>query len=146
MIVQALFKKSGTRVKTGAVRHPQSQGGVERINSTLLVRMRKILDNATDWWKELEILLFYYQSRPHSSTGVSLALSMLGWEPKGHVVEKLHGEADDLSAWVSALSNRIARVWDTVEEQLSASDFRQPVEACHAYNVGDPVLLRTSDR
>ena len=71
---------------------------------------------------------------------------MLGWEPKDHVVEKLPGEADDLSAWVSALSNRIARVWDTVEEQLSASDFRQPVEDRSAYNVGDPVLLRTSDQ
>ena len=146
VIVQALFKKFGTRVKTGAVRHPQSQGGVERMNSTLLVLMRKILDNATDWRKELEILLFYYRSRPHSSTGVSPALAMLGWEPKDLVVEKLPGEADDLSAWVSALTNRIARVWDMVEEQLSASDFRQPVEARSAYNIGDPVLLRMSDR
>ena len=144
VVVQALFKKFGTRVKTGAVR--QSQGRVERMNSTLLVLTRKVLDNARDWRKELERLLFYYRSRPHSSTGVSPALAMLGWEPKDLVVEKLPGETDDLSAWVSALTNRIARVWDTVEEQLSASDFRQPVEARSAYNVGDPVLLRMSDR
>ncbi|XP_065189341.1 uncharacterized protein LOC135819971 [Sycon ciliatum] len=38
-VVRSLFTQFGVRVKTGAVRHPQSQGGMERMNRTLITLM-----------------------------------------------------------------------------------------------------------
>ncbi|XP_065189616.1 uncharacterized protein LOC135820229 [Sycon ciliatum] len=47
-VVRALFIQFGVRVKTGAVRHPQSQGCVERMNRTIITLMRKVLDETAD--------------------------------------------------------------------------------------------------
>ena len=69
-LVQALLTQFGVRVKMGAVYHPHSQGGIERINRTLITLMRKVLDKVSDWRKALDLLLFYYCSRSYSSTTV----------------------------------------------------------------------------
>ena len=42
-VVDALFRLLGVRVRTGAVRHPQSQGSAERLNRTILGLIRKVL-------------------------------------------------------------------------------------------------------
>ena len=47
-LVQALLTQFGVRVKMGAVHHPQSQGGVERMNRTLIMLMWKVLDKVSD--------------------------------------------------------------------------------------------------
>ena len=57
-IVESLFQVFGTTVRTGAVRHPQSQGAAERFNRTLLTLIRKTLANSADWKQELKLLLF----------------------------------------------------------------------------------------
>ena len=55
-ICDALFQQFGVEVRTGAVRHPQSQGAAERMNRTLITLMRKVLLEASDWKSELELL------------------------------------------------------------------------------------------
>ena len=70
-LTHALFEAFGVVVQHGAVRHPQSQGSVERFNKTLLTIIRKTLDGADDWEDALDLLLFHYRIRPHSATKVS---------------------------------------------------------------------------
>ena len=45
-LTHALFEAFGVVIQYGAVRHPQSQGSVERFNKTLLTIIRKTLDRA----------------------------------------------------------------------------------------------------
>ena len=56
-LVESVFKYFGVRVKTGAVRHPQSQGTAERFNRTLLGLIRKLDDKSSSWRNDLDILL-----------------------------------------------------------------------------------------
>ena len=74
-IVESLFRLLGVCVNTGAVRHPQSQGAVERVNRTLLGLIRKVLDSSSNWREDLDILLHYYRNRPHTQ------LAYRRWRP-----------------------------------------------------------------
>ena len=56
--------------RNGAVRHPQSQGCIERFNQTLktsLLSVSSAMD--TDWDKVLPQVLDAYNKRHHSTTG-----------------------------------------------------------------------------
>jgi len=143
-IVDALMKQFNVTVKTGAVRHPQSQGGVERVNRTLLTLMRKVLDEASDWRAELDLLLHYYHGRPHSTTGVSPMMAMNGWQSRDLIMET-NQQACRMSEWVTRLGERAARVRDVVESALSADDgireIQQPI-----YHVNQPVLFKRPNR
>ena len=79
-IVSTLLKAFGVTVRTGAVRHPQSQGGAERFNRTLLGMIRKVLDSSHNWVVELDMLLYQYRTRPHSVSKISPIRAMFGWE------------------------------------------------------------------
>ncbi|XP_065182720.1 uncharacterized protein LOC135813558 [Sycon ciliatum] len=139
-IVESLFRLMGVRVRTGAVRHPQSQGTAERFNRTLLTLIRKTLEESPNWRADLDVLLFYYRNRPHGSTHLSPMVAMSGWQPRHIIIDDVK-EACDMTQWASELSSRVARVRDIIETELSARDFiDSPNEPC-AYSVGDPVLL-----
>ena len=53
-------------MRHGAVGHPQSKGAAERFNRTLLTLIRKTVQSR-DWRVDLDMLLFYYRTRPHRS-------------------------------------------------------------------------------
>ncbi|XP_065190714.1 uncharacterized protein LOC135821644 [Sycon ciliatum] len=146
-IMSALFAAFGVRVQHGAVRHPQSQGTVERFNPTLLTLIRKVLEEEDDWKAALDLLLFKYRVRPHSVTRISPAEAMYGWKPKRLVVEKSGSELSE-SAWVDKLKMQTARVWDYLDGQLSQADSIDESRSRVAcpYQPGDPVLLRRQDR
>lgn len=57
-VVDALFHMVGIRVQHGAVRHPQSQGGAEHANRTLLSLLSKTIDEPDDWKSALETLVY----------------------------------------------------------------------------------------
>ena len=82
-IVESLFQLFGIRVRSGAVRHPQSQGSAERLfNRTLLGLIRKCLDESEAWKEELGILMYHYRNRPHAATGLTPMEAMPGWQPR----------------------------------------------------------------
>ena len=144
-IVESLFCLLGVRVLTGAVRHPQSQGAVERVHRTLLGLIRKVLDSSSNWREDLDILLHYYRNRPHSTTRISPMEAMVGWTPRQLVVEAQKHPCS-LSAWVDELSDSVARVHDLVEDALSQRDFIDSQNDCCLYSAGQSVLLRRPDR
>ena len=124
-LVRALLTQFGVRVGTGAVRHPESQGGVESMNRTLITLMKEVLDQASDWKKNLDLLLFNLHTRPHSTTAVSPMDAMCAWKPRSLVVEACP-EAFVPSEWVENLNGSAAHVHDIVEIELSAPSPPQP--------------------
>ena len=143
-VVSSLFRVFGTKVRTGAAYHPQSQGSAERMNRTLLTMIRKVLGRSSDWKDDLEVLLFYYRTRPHSATGISPMEAMFGWLPRHLIVEK-DAAAESLSAWVTKLANRASQIRDLVEEELSRPDACSP-EAENPYSRGDRVMMLRPQR
>jgi len=144
-IVTSLFKVFGVNVRHGAVRHPQSQGGAERFNRTLINLIRKTVSAGGDWASELQMMGFYYRNRPHSQLGISPMQAMLAWEPRNLIVESIQPEERfGLDTWVTTLHEKAARVRDLVTEELANADVEQPETA--AYNEGDKVLLRRPAR
>ena len=144
-IVESLFRLLGVHVRTGAVRHPQSQGTAERFNRTLLTLIRKVLEDSSDWRADLDVLLFQYRNRPHGTTQLSPMVAMTGWQPRHIIVDDVK-EACDMTQWASELSARIARVRDIIETELSSRDFVDLPDGPCAYAVGDRVLLRRPER
>ena len=117
-IVESLLETFGVHVRTGAVRHPQSQGSAERFNRTLLTMIRKVIEDSSTWKADLDFLLFYYRNRPHSSTGFAPIEAMIGWKPNQVVVQSSKPTVP-LSAWVQELTMRTARIRDLVDAEMS---------------------------
>ena len=141
MIVDSIFRAFGTHVRSGAVRHPQSQGSAERMNKTLLTMIRKLLEESSDWKTNLGILLFYYRTRPHSATGLSPMEAMLGWMPR-HLVVSDNADDTSLSARGADLACKSAKIRDLVEGELSKNDTLGPEPApSNPYEVGQHVLF-----
>ena len=120
-VVAALLEQFGVVVKTGSIRHPQSQGGVERLNRTIIGLLRKALEETSDWTSELELVLFYYNRRRHATTGISPRLAITGWEGRGQVIDH-DPTAYSASEWVDRLAGSAARIRDLVDSLLSSND------------------------
>ena len=120
-VTHALFEAFEGKAQHGAVRHPQSQGAVERFNRTLLTIIRKTLDGADDWETALDLLLFHYRVRPHGVTKISPMQAMYGWEPRNILIQREPGKSS-LSAWVDGLKRRVAEIRGYLEEKLSQTD------------------------
>ena len=144
-VVAALLEQFGVVVKTGAVRHPQSQGGVERLNRTIIGLLRKALEETSDWTSELELVLFYYNGRRHATTGISPRLAIMGWEGRDLVIDH-DPTAYSASEWVDRLAGRAARIRDLVESLLSSNDSVSGGPTESPYRVDDPVMLRRPER
>ncbi|XP_065198324.1 KRAB-A domain-containing protein 2-like [Sycon ciliatum] len=144
-VVAALLEQFGVVVKTGAVRHPQSQGGVERLNRTIIGLLRKALEETSDWTSELELVLFYYNRRRHATTGISPRLAITGWEGRDLVIDH-DPTAYSASEWVDRLAGRAARIRDLVESLLSSNDSVSGGPTESPYRVDDPVMLRRPER
>lgn len=144
-VVESIFKLFGVRVRTGAVRHPQSQGSAERFNRSILGLIRKCIDSAVDWKEDLEVLLYHYRSRPHSTIGIAPVVAMVGWQPRQLIVDKAE-EACSMSAWAASLSERCARIRDFIEDELSDRDCIDSADTPCLFSVGNRVLLRRPSR
>ena len=143
-IMDSVFQLMGVSVRTGAVRHPQSQGSAERANRTILGLIRKVLESSSDWSRDLSVLLFYYRIRVHSATKISPMMAMVGWQPQ-HLIVQSDPSTKSRSQWSEQLEKSTARIRDLVEQELSSADSIDEVAMC-AYGVGDGVLLQQPSR
>ena len=61
--------------------HPRSDGQTERANRTILQMLRASIDAQTESWPDrLPALLAAYRMTPHSVTGISTNMAMMGRE------------------------------------------------------------------
>ena len=142
-IVKALLRVFGVEVKTGAVRHPQTQGMAERFNRTLLGLIRKVLEESTDWLAELPVLMHYYNSRIHSAIGISPMKAMIGWQPRALVSARIN--LSDPREWQDEHAARCARVRDLLDAEMSEKDHCESEHEC-PFAPDDSVLLQQPKR
>ncbi|KAJ8346671.1 hypothetical protein SKAU_G00280720 [Synaphobranchus kaupii] len=75
----SLFARGINHIRT-AFYHPEANGGVERLNQTLKNGLRAHLADGLPFSAALRCTLLHYRATPHSTTGSSPALLMMGRE------------------------------------------------------------------
>ncbi len=82
--IHELYELLGIKSIRTSVYHPQTDGLVERFNRTLKTMIRKFVhDDAKNWDKWLEPLLFAVREVPQASTGFSPFELLYGRQPRG---------------------------------------------------------------
>ncbi len=81
--IRELYGLLGIKSVRTSVYHPQTDGLVERFNRTLKTMIRKfVYEDAKNWDKWLEPLLFAVREVPHASTGFSPFELLYGRQPR----------------------------------------------------------------
>ncbi len=82
--IRELYELLGIKSVRTSVYHPQTDGLVERFNRTLKTMIRKFVhEDAKNWDKWLEPLLFAVREVPQASTGFSPFELLYGRQPRG---------------------------------------------------------------
>ncbi len=82
--IRELYELLGIKPVRTSVYHPQTDGLVERFNRTLKTMIRKFVhEDAKNWDKWLEPLLFAVREVPQASTGFSPFELLYGRQPRG---------------------------------------------------------------
>ncbi len=82
--IRELYELLGIKSVRTSVYHPQTDGLVERFNRTLKTMIRKFVhEDAKNWDKWLEPLLFAVRVVPQASTGFSPFELLYGHQPRG---------------------------------------------------------------
>ncbi len=82
--IRELYELLGIKLIRTSVYHPQTDGLVEQFNRTLKTMIRKFVhEDAKNWDKWLEPLLFAVREVPQASTGFSPFELLYGRQPRG---------------------------------------------------------------
>ena len=137
--------------------HPQSNGVVERFNSTLVNMIASYVSkNQKDWDVNLPLLTAAYRCCDHASTGYTPNMLMLGREvflPVQIALGSLHPHQDPVGTneYVSDLRDKMSVVFSHVREHLQKAQILQKKDydsriALKTYKVGDAVYVLDSTK
>lgn len=151
-VTNELFKKIGTTHLYSTPYHPQTNGQIERYNSTMDAKIAT-LSNArkTDWDEQLSFVTFNYNSSIHASTKQTPFEMMYGrtsvlpsdiQEPNVTLTYDPE-HATKLTNFISIMSERAKRNITQSQEK-----YKQRYDANRqdpSFNVGDLVLVKTNN-
>ena len=93
---QEFFGLLKTKVRLTSSYHPQSNGGVEKFNKTLLESLRHYVDaRHGNWEEQLPYIEFAYNSTPNAVTGLSPYRLTLGQEARSPLDALFTGGGED---------------------------------------------------
>ena len=128
---------SGIKHVRTALYHPQANGRVERFNQTLKNGLRAHLADGLPFSSALQSTLLHYRAAPHTTTGSSPALLMLGCELQ-LPLDRLRPPTRNSSAATLSLGNRVAEKQRRMKQRFDRGHrARAP-----ALRVGDWVRIR----
>jgi len=121
-------------------------GLVERMNQSLLTLLRTLADRGTDWEDHLQLLLFFYRTSCHASTGVSPHEVLFGSNPPSLHIPPLRRVSSIDPA--TSLQHKLMEMRELVEANIAQSASHQQ----NSYNgsphealtIGQQVLLQNS--
>ena len=142
-----------TDIRLTSSYHPQSNGGSERFNRTLIEALRCFVNARQNNWDEFLVHFeFAYNISVNPATGFSPFILQFAQEPRAPWDLVLAGGEDRLlrdggeagSNFAFDVMQNLRQARDTLH--LAAQKYRErnaPLLAPHAYKVGDMVLLST---
>ena len=127
--------------------HPMGDGLVERMNRSLLTLLRTLADKGNDWEDHLQLLLFFYRTSRHASTGVSPYEVLFGTNPPSpHIPILREVTSIDPATYSSSLQHKLIELRELVEANIvrSASDqqYSYNCSPCEPLTIGQQVLLQ----
>ena len=138
--------------------HPQTNGLVERMNSTLLNMMRTLPEHKKRRWpEEVNLLLFAYNSTKHTSTNHTPHFLMFGREPHlplDIVLGRLPKAATKVTSyreyaenWEARMTSayRTARESSTKSKKYAEKKWQERLTASELLP-GDKVLIRNTEK
>lgn len=121
---QSFWRKLNTKLNMSTARRPQTDGLTERVNQTMQSLLRCYCAEAGyDWFDQLDMIEFQYNSTESDSTKHSPFESYVGYEPAAPVDRMLPLDGAD-----SAAADRLTKIADiqaVVKELLKISKERQ---------------------
>jgi transposase InsO family protein len=93
-LIRTIYKILGTKKIFTTAYHPQTNGAVERFNSTLKNMLAMYVNNTHDNWEEyLTLVTYAYNSTPHTTTGYSPFHLLFGRKPF-HPIDTVVGKIE----------------------------------------------------
>uniref|UniRef100_A0A672INC6 Gypsy retrotransposon integrase-like protein 1 n=1 Tax=Salarias fasciatus TaxID=181472 RepID=A0A672INC6_SALFA len=137
----AFMEGRGIKHIRTALYHPQANGGVERFNQTLKNGLRAHMADGLPFSDSLQSTLMHYRATPHSTTGSSPALLMLGRELQ-LPLERLRRPGSNVPAVATSTRGRVAE-----QQRRMKQRFDKEHRARHpALAVSDWVRVRRPTR
>ena len=132
--------------------HPQTDGLVEKFNSTILAMLAKCTDGSVaEWDKKLPFLLFAYRSTIQSSTKESPFFLLYGRDPRlpsGSMLDQTRPEylvdmedyigQNSWWIWKTAWELALVNIKEAQQKQKTAYDHHS---SSSVYKVGDRVMV-----
>ena len=150
-LVQGVCDVLGVRKVNTSGYHPQTDGLVEKFNSTLIAMISKCCDTAEhDWDDHLQPLLFAYRSSVQDSTKESPFFLLYGRDPRlpteTALSETVSPYMVDLEDYRTELVRRLSNAWALAKEKIGGAQHRQKAQYDkHAkesqVKVGDRVMV-----
>lgn len=152
---KAFYELLQTDIRLTSSYHPQSNGGSERFNRTLIEALRSYVNARHDDWDEYLVHIeFAYNSSVNPATGFSPFLLQFAQSPRapwdavlegGNVSEAEFETGNDLALRLGFdIIQNLKSARDTLHAAAQQHRLRNALaHAPHAYSVGDLVLLST---
>lgn len=109
--------------------HPQSDGLVEKFNSTLISLLSKVAKSGKDWDRHLPFVLFAYRASVQESTRESPFYLLYGRDARLPSESVLSHEpspyAVDIVDYKTELVSSLANAWRLAKENVSAAQVHQ---------------------
>lgn len=101
---QELFRLTDVHLRMSSAYHPQSDGQTERVNQCLETFLRCFVHACPSQWSQwLSVAQFWYNSSPHSSTGISPFEALYGTRPRHFgITDSTVVSSSDLASWLSS--------------------------------------------
>ena len=131
--------------------HPQTDGLVEKFNSTLIGMVAKVAEQSgKDWDRHLPFLLFAYRVSVQESIKESPFFLLYGRDPRIPSESVLNQPSSpymvDVADYKVDLTSNLASAWTLAREHIQVAQVRQKrrYDKCakdHNYKVGDRVMI-----
>lgn len=124
-ISDELYRMLGIKKLKTTARQPRSNGVIEVWHRTLNSLLAKVINEThTDWSKYLDYVVFSYNAAPHSVTGLSPYVVMMGRQPCWNIDLLLGNkteEAKSVPEYTANMLDRLHKVHNLVREHLGAA-------------------------
>jgi len=156
-LIQSVCDVLGMKKINTSGYHPQTDGLVEKFNSTLINLMAKCCETRQhDWDEHLPLLLFAYRSSLQESTRESPFFLLYGRDPRLPTETALSQPESpyqvDVEDYRTELVTQMSRVWTLAKQKIEQAQQAQKIQYDrHATNleklrVGDRVMVYMLDQ